>query len=148
MFDEPQDLPADLGGVAKDHSVSAGIIGAVGEERGLGLALYLAVQRVDVLAARPAEGAPQQEGDQEGGDDRQAEVCLDNPDAAHKALTEMAAPQPRSRAAPSAASTCSSPSPAASGPSPDFVPEICAATSRGPAAPAPHTSSSAWVPTT
>ena len=65
-------------------------------------------------------------------------ACLDNPDAAQKALAKMAAPA-KIKAAPSVASTCSSipttacssPSPAASGRSPGFAPAICASTSSG-----------------
>ena len=80
MFEEPQNLAADLGGIAKDRGAPAWAVGAVGQMRGLGGALGLSAQRLDVPATVLPEGVVQQDRDQHAGDDGQAQLGVDGID--------------------------------------------------------------------
>ena len=77
MFEEPQDLAADLGGIAEQRDGPVRPIGAIGCIRFGGLALVLFLQRFLIGDAMLSHRGVKQDRNQDTGNDGQADLVLD-----------------------------------------------------------------------
>ena len=77
MFEEPQDLAADLGGIAEQRDRPIRSVGTIGCVRRGDLAFVLLLQRLLIGTAMLSQRGMEQDCDQYPGDDGQAHLVLD-----------------------------------------------------------------------